>query len=110
MVSNRLLAEVYDEAALEVELEDLYQKWGALGFWSKRFHQKVSPGRKRYIGGVAAVRGVLTSRTDGFSFLKECGRLDISVENLILEPEWSDLFNETDRELALKRLNLARKA
>jgi hypothetical protein len=95
---------VNDEAALEEALEQLYQQWGVLGFWAKRFHQTFTPGRMRYIGGVAAVRSVLTARTDCFAFLRACNCLDLSVENLILNPEWERLFGEEDRAMARGRL------
>ena len=76
------MAEVHDEADLEHALEVLYQEWGSLGFWARRLHQEFSPGRKKYIGGVAAVRTALTSRTLGFSFLRQHKRLDLSIEQL----------------------------
>ena len=98
------MAKLHNEAALEEALESLYQEWGRLGFWAKRFHQKFSPGRKNYLGGVAAVRGVLSSRTDGLSFLALHDRLDLSLENLILQPEWKHLFCDADRILAQERL------
>ena len=98
------MAEVHNEAALEHELEVLYQEWGSLGFWARRLHQEFSPGRKNYIGGVAPVRSVLTSRTHGFSFLRQHKRLDLSIERLVLKPEWSQLFSDKDRALARKRL------
>jgi hypothetical protein len=95
---------VKDETALEEALEQLYRQWGALGFWAKRFHQTFSPGRKRYIGGIAAVRSVLTAPTIGFGFLKRLNCLNLSVENLILKPEWEHLFGEEDRAMARERL------
>ena len=98
------MAEVHNEAALEGALENLYQQWGSLGFWAKRLHQKFSPGRAKYIGGIGAVRSVLRSKTVGFAFLKEHDRLDLSLENLILKPEWKHLFCDEDRDLARKRL------
>lgn len=100
------MPKVYNEAALEQALEDLYQEWGALGLWAKRLHQKFSPGRANYIGGIGAVRSILSGRrTDGFVFLKEHGRLVLSVEELILKPAWKDLFCDEDRRLARKHLD-----
>jgi hypothetical protein len=93
----RLTAKVHSEA--------LYQQWGRLGFWARRLHQKFSPGRKNYVGGIAAVRSVLTGGTLGFTFLKEHDRLDLSVENLILQPEWKQLFCDEDRSAARQRLD-----
>jgi hypothetical protein len=97
---------VYNEAALEEALQGLYEQWGRdLGFWARRLHQKFTPGRKNYVGGVAAVRSVLNSRTAGFSMLQEQGRLDLSIESLILQPEWESLFLDSDRTLARARLS-----
>ena len=96
----------HDEAALELALLDLYEEWGALGYWARRFHQMVSRGRKRYKGGVAAVRGLLAKdQTAGFAFLKKRNRLDLTVEHLVLQPEWHDLFTEEDRNRANMKLN-----
>jgi hypothetical protein len=98
------MAEVRNEAALEEALENLYQQWGSLGFWAKRIHAWFSPGRAKYIGGIATVRSVLRGRSAGFAFLKKRGCLDLSVENLILKPEWKHLFSDEDRDFARKRL------
>jgi len=103
------IASVHNEAALEHALEDLYQEWGAMGFWAKRLHQKFTPGRARYAGGIAAARGILTSRTGGFAFLKEHECLDLSIEHLILRPEWRGLFCDDDRRLAQRRLERAKR-
>ena len=72
---------------------------GSLGIWAKRLHQKFSPRRKKYIGGIAAIRSVLTGRTYGFSFLRKHKRLDLSVEALVLKPQWKYLFCDEDRRL-----------
>ncbi|MDP3181354.1 MAG: hypothetical protein Q8M54_00890 [Desulfobaccales bacterium] len=95
----------YDEADLEVELLHLYRQWGALGYWARRFYQIFSPHCKRYKGGVAAVRTVLYKNgTAGFTFLREQDRLDLSVECLVLKPEWHQLFNDEDRNRAQEKL------
>ncbi len=100
-------AVVYDEAALEHALEALYQQWGAMGFWAKRLHQKFTPGRRRYVGGIAAVRSVLTNKKEGFDVLKERECLHLSVESLILQQQWKESFCDADRERARRRLQRA---
>ena len=95
---------VYNEHALEYALEDLYQQWGQMGFWAKRLHQKFSSGRAKYVGGIAAVRSVLRTKTGGFAFLVEHDRLNLSVEPLILKQEWKHLFCGEDLALARHRL------
>jgi hypothetical protein len=42
--------------------------------------------------------------SDGYTALYERGRLDLTVEALVLRPKWSDLFSDEDRELAGQRL------
>lgn len=37
--------------------------------------------------------------------LAKCGRLDLSLENLILDEKYRDLFNEEDIEICKERLN-----
>ncbi len=57
-------------------------------------------------GGVQAAKDLLgsSSVSDGFTRLWECGRLDLTVEALVLRPEWNALFDEAEREIARKRL------
>jgi hypothetical protein len=42
--------------------------------------------------------------SDGYTALCERRRLDLNVEALLLQPEWSDLFSAEDLELARQRL------
>jgi len=42
--------------------------------------------------------------SDGYTSLYERGRLDLTVEALVLRPAWEDLFTVGDRDLAQKRL------
>lgn len=57
-------------------------------------------------------RGLETARkllhaskvSEGYIALWERQRLDLTVEALILTPEWHPLFSEEDREIARKRL------
>jgi orotidine-5'-phosphate decarboxylase len=100
------MGKVYDEKDLEVELFRLYQEWGALGYWAKRFFQMFASHCKRYKGGVSAVRTVLyKNQTAGFSFLKQKERMDLSIEFLVLKPEWHKLFNDKDRHKAKMKLS-----
>ena len=89
------------ERALESALFSLYEAWARLPtrpgykrrYYAERFRQMIVPGCERYKGGIAAVREVIYSgTTGGFSFLREMGRLDLSVESLILRKDWADLF------------------
>lgn len=100
-------------SALEDALFNLYEQWYRLPpgrdrtrpYRAERFRQMIVPGCKRFKGGVEAARHVLyRGETDGFSFLRAHGRLDLSVEKLILDPKWTDLFTEADRSAARRKL------
>jgi hypothetical protein len=42
--------------------------------------------------------------SEGYTALWERGRLDLTVEALILQPRWNQLFSDDDREIARNRL------
>ena len=58
-------------------------------------------------GGLETARYLLHSATvsEGFTNLWKRKRLDLTVEALVLDPQWEDLFSETDREIATRRLS-----
>ena len=57
-------------------------------------------------GTVEAIKRLIRSEEvpSGFTTLWEKQRLDLSVENVIQEPEWTNLFTDEDRQSARKRL------
>lgn len=57
-------------------------------------------------GGYEAARTLLHASkvSDGFSVLWERKRLDLTVEAVVLNPEWHDLFSEVERNIAHQRL------
>ena len=57
-------------------------------------------------GGVQAARQLLQSKgiSDGLIRLSECGRLDISMEALVLKNQWQSLFTDEELEIARTRL------
>ena len=57
-------------------------------------------------GGLATAQALLHAETvsDGYTALWERGRLDLTVEAVILEPRWRDLFTDDERSKALDRL------
>lgn len=55
-------------------------------------------------GGVETARRLIRGPTSGFTKLWEHRRLDLSVEALILKPEWHSLFTDEERKLARARL------
>ncbi|GAB3214053.1 hypothetical protein GCM10027294_51110 [Marinactinospora endophytica] len=58
------------------------------------------------LGPLEAARKLLNAPavSDGFAALWERGRLDLTVEALVLEPRFASLFDERERETARKRL------
>ena len=42
--------------------------------------------------------------SDGFTRLWELGRLDLTIENIALQPQFSDLFTEEEQAVARRRL------
>ena len=66
----------------------------------------------RYLQMLQEHRGLETARillqalyvSDGYTALWERGRLDLTVEALILQKKWHLLFSDKEREIARKRL------
>jgi hypothetical protein len=71
------------------------------GYTATRFIQMVSE-----VGGLQTARALVNANTpsDGFTALWEKGRLDLAVENLILQPQFRQLFTDEERERAERRL------
>lgn len=57
-------------------------------------------------GGMETARRLLASSaaSDGFTALWERGRLDLTVENVVLRPEFESLFTDEERDVARRRL------
>jgi hypothetical protein len=72
-----------------------------LGYNATRFLQMISEH-----GGLATARQLLWSDapSEGFTTLWERGRLDLTVEAHVLDPEFAPLFTDEDREQARARL------
>ena len=83
------------------DMKKIYIEAGKLGYPAHKFIQKVSE-----IGGFEAARSfiVKSGGTEGFLKLYELKRLDLSVENLVLQPEYQELFSEQELEICRKRL------
>lgn len=66
----------------------------------------------RFLGMVMEMGGYETAPilmhapavSDGYTALWERERLDLTVEAVILQPEWRDLFSEVERDIARRRL------
>ena len=55
-------------------------------------------------GGVETAHRLLPGMSDGFTELWKRNRLDLTVESLILQPKWLDLFSDDERAIARVRL------
>lgn len=57
-------------------------------------------------GGYEAARSLLHAQnvSEGYTALWERKRLDLTVEAVILNSEWRDLFSEDERDIARRRL------
>ena len=66
-----------------------------------RFHQMVQEH-----GGVETAKRLLATPDVqvGLTTLWECGRLDLSMEALVIDPRFEELFSAEEREIARERL------
>jgi hypothetical protein len=59
-------------------------------------------------GGLATAHyllaGKVTDVSEGFTQLALKGRLDLAVESVVQEPEWTGLFSEAELKIARQRL------
>ena len=81
---------------------DIYWLAGrATGYWASYFLRAV-----RNHGGVAAARELLrkTGTSPGFERLTAERRLDLSMEALVIKPEFSGLFTPREVQIARERL------
>ncbi|QGZ35653.1 phospholipase D family protein [Stappia indica] len=93
-------ASVATDKAFHRAMLGIYEETMSFGYKPTTFRRMVADH-----GGVEAARRLIRgTATSGFEKLWENGRLDISVEALILRPEWHSLFTDEDREIARKRL------
>ena len=66
----------------------------------------------RYLNMLYENRGLITAKilinatnvSEGYTALWERQRLDLTVEALILEPEWHEFFTDEERAIAMERL------
>ncbi|PYO97685.1 MAG: hypothetical protein DMD60_06025 [Gemmatimonadetes bacterium] len=91
------LEERFNEAML-----DVYRRAKSeAGYTASRFLKMISEH-----GGYETARILLHAPavSDGYTALWERRRLDLTVEAVVLEPPWHDLFSELEREIARTRL------
>lgn len=89
------------EKAFHGRMVEVYQAAKAVGYNATRFLGMLSEH-----GGFETARILLNAPTvsDGYTALWERGRLDLTVEAIVLEPRWTTLFTDPERRIAVKRL------
>ncbi len=90
------------EKEFDMAMMDIYHRAKSeAGYNATRFLQMLQEHR-----GLDTARILLNAPhvSDGYTALWERGRLDLSVEALILERKWYPLFSEQERGIARKRL------
>lgn len=83
--------------------EDIYRRAGTeTGYWANYFLRDL-----RAMGGLATARKLLNAKgtSEGFERLLQEGRLDLTVEALVLRPEFRPLFADGELDLARARLD-----
>ncbi|MCX6589908.1 MAG: hypothetical protein NTZ56_00125 [Acidobacteria bacterium] len=99
------------EEELTDELLNLYEKWKEIGPAKNIFLRMVKPTAdgRLYKGPVGTVRYLLEKEelTEGFVSLVQAGKLDWTVEALVLQPRWGQLFSDGERAIAAERIRRA---
>lgn len=90
--------------AFHLEMLRLYDEWRAIGYVANRYRQLV-----RGRGGYAAARHLLGRKglSAGFERLRVKGKLSLTVEALVLQEPWRQLFTPGELDAARGRLNMA---
>ena len=91
------------EAAFHREMLNIYEQAKTeCNYVATRFRQMVGE-----LGGLAAAKRLLAPEgySEGLTRLWEEGRLDISMEALVLRDPWRKLFTVKELEIAQRRLN-----
>ena len=89
------------ERAFAKAMTDIYHAAKREGYTPTYFIQMISE-----LGPLATAKRLIGSDvpSDGFTRLYELGRLDLTVEAVCLDPQWSDLFTAEERRQARTRL------
>lgn len=93
------------EAQFNAEMESIFEREREVGLCSTRFLEGV----RRY-GGVGYAH-VLLKKAESelppntFRFLRNLGRLDLTMEYYVVQERFKELFRETEREIAQWRLD-----
>ena len=89
------------ERQFHEEMVGIYRAAARIGYRAPRFLQMVIEH-----GGLEAAKRLLRAPEEqsGLTRLWELGRLDLSVEALVLQERWNTLFSDEERQKARTRL------
>ncbi len=89
------------EKAFDQEMRDSYYQAARLGYRSTYFLRVVQEH-----GGLETAHRLLgtDAPSEGLARMWELGRLDMSLEAIVLKPEYRPLFDEEERRIARERL------
>lgn len=95
------------EARFETTMRDIYWRASSECRYRPAFFLRMVGEH----GGVGAARAMISgTASEGFAKLRDLGRLDLSVETLVLQERWRVLFTDEERALARQRLDGAQAA
>jgi len=88
----------------DVEMEEIYQLAKQECHYSARRYLAML--RRR--GGLETAQRLLHSKkiSQGYITLRDADRLDLTVETLVLKPEYSELFTNEEKQIASNRLKM----
>ena len=89
------LARDFDQVMMQIYVQAKEQA----GYTATRFHQMLTEHC-----GVETARRLLPQMSDGFTELWQRNRLDLTVEALVVQSKWDELFSDEERQIALSRL------
>jgi hypothetical protein len=89
------------EKEFHKRMVDIYRDAKSIGYTATRFLSMLNEH-----GGLETARILLHSPhvSEGYTALWERGRLDLTVEAVLLEPQWSELFTTSEKAIAVRRL------
>ena len=95
MAASDNLVRDFDHAMMQIYVQAKQQA----GYTATRFYQMLDEH-----GGIETAHRLLPQMSDGFRELWDRRRLDLTVEALVLQSKWEDLFSEEERRMARDRL------
>lgn len=86
--------------AFDRAMQAIYDEAAGFGYKPTKFRQMLAQ-----LGGVETARRLIRGKaTSGFTKLWEHRRLDLSVEALVIDPQWRALFSDEEAAIARRRL------